>query len=242
MRQIRIFQAGDYHPGQRVELSPQAAQHVALVLRMSASEPLTLFNGKHETEYHATIVSSDRKSVIVEVLDAEQISRESPLNIELAQVISKGDRMEFAIQKAVELGVSSIQPLFSERCVVKLDEKRLRKKQQQWQAISIAACEQSGRCIVPEVKPAISFVEYLQKAEGQGVILNPEAQYSLKALNFSKQPLFILIGPEGGFSDDEVAQAKAAHVTSASLGPRVLRTETAALAALSIIQAVGGDL
>lgn len=242
MRQVRIFQAGDYQPGQQLELSAQALQHVAVVLRMKAKESLILFNGRQEVAFHATIVSSERRKVVVEIVSKEEVHLESPLKIELAQVISKGERMEFAIQKAVELGVSSIQPLFSERSVVKLDEKRLSKKQEQWQAISIAACEQSGRCIVPEVKPAIKFSDYLKKAQGQGVMLAPGAKSALKSLPLRQDALFLLIGPEGGFSEAEMELAKAEQVITASLGPRILRTETAALAALSVIQASSGDL
>lgn len=242
MRQVRIFQAGEYQPGQQIELSPQAAQHVALVLRMKVSEPLILFNGRQEKDYHASIVSADRKHVKVEIISVENTHRESPLKIELAQAISKGDRMDFAIQKAVELGVSSIQPLFSERCVVKLDEKRLTKKQQQWQAISVGACEQSGRCLVPEVKPAMQFSDYIKKIEGQGLILAPGAEVSLSSVACSQQPLSLLIGPEGGFSETEIKQAASESIQALSLGPRILRTETAALTALAVLQANGGDL
>jgi len=243
MREVRIYQAGDYSVGQRVELSPEAAQHTAVVLRMQAGESLTLFNGT-QCEFEATITQVKKKQVVVSINYCKEISRESPLQIHLGQAISKGDRMEWVMQKSVELGVHSITPLISERCVVKLDKERMLKKVQQWQAIVIAACEQCGRNIVPVVHSPIHLVEFIQKTQSQlKLILDPNGNKNWRDYPINKSSnIALLIGPEGGFNKDEAALAFNHQFVSLSLGPRILRTETAAISALSLLQAVGGDL
>lgn len=242
MRTIRIYQAGPYSLGESLDLSPTASQHVGVVLRMQPGDELTLFCGNNR-EYSARIACVNKKKVTVLITDVYEINRESSRPIHLAQAISKGDRMEWAIQKAVELGVTSITPLFTEHCVVKLDETRLAKKQAQWQAIAVAACEQSGRTMVPMIHPASSYATYLQNCNASmKLVLHPRAAISWREYTFTAGDIALLIGPEGGLSDAEISQAQSHGFQTLCLGPRILRTETAAIAALSVLQAVAGDL
>lgn len=242
MRTIRIYQQGHYGVGELVELSATASQHVGVVLRMQPADELTLFCGDNR-EFSARVASVHKKKVIVMITAVKDANRESNRLIHLAQAISKGDRMEWVIQKAVELGVTSITPLFTAHCVVKLDAERLAKKQAQWQAIAIAACEQSGRNQLPIVHPACSLNEYLQACDATTkLVLHPLAAKSWRDYLFATGDIALLIGPEGGLSDDEIDVAQAHHFQSLCLGPRILRTETAAITALSVLQAVAGDL
>jgi 16S rRNA (uracil1498-N3)-methyltransferase len=169
---------------------------------------------------------------------------ESPLETVLLQGISKGDRMDYSIQKAVELGVTRIQPLFTERCDVKLSGDKLDKKRRQWQDIAINACEQSNRNVVPEIAQPETYQAWLKAANApSGLVLSPTAEHSLTTLNpsLAESPIHLLIGPEGGLTDDEVDLAVAAGLTAIQLGPRILRTETAAPVILAALQTLWGD-
>ena len=242
MRTIRIYQPGPYEKGHTVELSAAASQHVGVVLRMQPSEQLILFCGDNR-EFSATITTLHKKKVVVTISEVHDVSRESPRAIHLAQALSKGERMEFVIQKAVELGVASITPLFTSRCVVRLDAERLSKKQAQWQAIAIAACEQSGRNQLPVIHQACSLEIYLQQCLAPTkLVLHPTVIKSWREYAFNAGDIALLIGPEGGLSDKEVSLAKESLFQPLCLGPRILRTETAAIAAISVIQAISGDL
>ncbi|MFV0820097.1 16S rRNA (uracil(1498)-N(3))-methyltransferase [Legionella micdadei] len=242
MREIRIYQAGPYHSGQTIELSPEAGQHVGVVLRMQPGDKITLFYGDNR-EFDAILVAVHKKKVSVQITSEREMSRESPRVIHLAQAISKGERMEFVMQKAVELGVASITPLITARSVVKLDQARMEKKLSTWQAIAIAACEQSGRNQIPKVKAALTLEEYLQTNVGQlKFVLDPKGANTWRDYHFNQSELALLIGPEGGFSQEELRQIFSADFKPLSLGPRILRTETAAIVALSVLQAVCGDL
>lgn len=242
MRKIRIFQPGDYKVNDLLELSSEAGQHVGVVLRMQADQFVTLFRGDNR-EFEALLVRVHKKKVLVKIVSDEAISRESPCALHLLQGISRGERMEVVVQKAVELGVNSIRPLITERCAVKLNSIRLEKKCQQWQAIAIAACEQSGRNYVPKIHAPVTLVTYLQdKAKGLHLVLAPETDKTWRDYDFKQTTLSLFIGPEGGWSSNELHMMIAEKTASLSLGPRILRTETAAIAALSILQAVCGDL
>jgi len=241
VKKIRIYQSGEFTEGMSVTLSEEAGQHVGVVLRMHVGEQLCLFNGTNQ-EFTSTITAINKKKVLVTIDSSAQVNRESPLHIHLAQAISKGERMEFVIQKAVELGVNTITPLISERCVVKLDAARIQKKVQQWQAIAVAACEQSGRNVVPLIAQPLSLEHYLNQCKAFiKLILHPYQAQPLKSFKI-EESIALLIGPEGGFSEEEVLQAQALHFQPVSLGPRILRTETATITALSVLQALGGDL
>ncbi|KTD07664.1 16S rRNA (uracil(1498)-N(3))-methyltransferase [Legionella jamestowniensis] len=242
MREIRIYQPGDYAPGQTLELSPSAGQHVGIVLRRQVDETITLFRGDNY-EFEAVITAVHKKKVVVNILNQRLVNRESPRSIHLAQAISKGERMEIVIQKAVELGVSSITPLLSERSVVRLDEERMEKKLAQWQAIAIAACEQCGRNQVPKIEASLYLNDYLQRhLHALKFVLHPDMGKSWRDYQILTDNIALLIGPEGGFSAQEIEQILSYNFNPLSLGPRVLRTETAAIAALSVLQAICGDL
>ncbi|GAA5194051.1 16S rRNA (uracil(1498)-N(3))-methyltransferase [Ferrimonas gelatinilytica] len=242
MRIPRIYQPGPLEVGQTLALDDDGANHVGRVLRMQAGQALILFNGEGD-QFPATITEAGKKQVLVRIEQRESQDSESPLSLHLGQVISRGDKMEFTIQKAVELGVASITPLWSERCGVKLSGDRLDKKIHQWQKVAIAACEQCGRNRVPEVRPVMKLEPWLAEPfDGLKLNLHPRARYSINTLPEPVTTLRLLIGPEGGLSPGEIEAAAAQGFTDILLGPRVLRTETAALTAITALQVRFGDL
>lgn len=244
MRVPRIYEtAGQpWQSGSNIVLSEDATNHVGRVLRMTAGQQLELFNGDGNN-YAATIVEATKRSVTVTIEQVAINKSETPLAIHLAQGISRGERMDFVLQKSVELGVTEITPLFTERCGVKLTGERLLKKQQQWQKIVIAACEQSGRSVVPQVHTPLHLQQWLASAPtGLKLTLDPYAAKPLRDLADSPQHVTLFIGPEGGLTEAEVQAAATQQFLPVRLGPRILRTETAALTALSVIQYQFGDL
>ncbi|MCG9695617.1 16S rRNA (uracil(1498)-N(3))-methyltransferase [Shewanella sp. Isolate11] len=242
MRVPRIYQSSALAQGQNIMLDSEAAGHVGRVLRMSAGEQIELFNGDGNN-YLSEIVAASKKNVEVTTISQSANPSESPLNLHLGQVISRGDRMDFTIQKSVELGVNTITPLFSERCGVKLSGERLDKKIQQWQKIVISACEQCGRSVVPEVRPAMTLELWCaENSDALKLNLHPRASHGINGLALDTQRVRLLIGPEGGLSATEIAMTEQHHFTDVLLGPRVLRTETAALTTISALQLRFGDL
>jgi len=241
MRTVRIYHPAPLLTGNTLFLDEDAANHVGRVLRMQSGQPLQLFNGDGNN-YAATITDVGKKQVQVSISAVTENPVESSLRIHLGQGISRGDRMDFAIQKAVELGVTEITPLFTERCGVKLDGERLAKRNEQWQKIAISACEQSGRSVVPTVHPAKTLAEWLaQPTKELALTLDPRASATIKTLA-PASAIRLVIGPEGGFTDHEVAITASAGFNGIQLGPRILRTETAALTAISALQLQFGDL
>ena len=241
MRVPRIYHDSSLVCDTEIMLNEDAANHVGRVLRLGEGHALELFCGDNHI-YKGVITQASKKHVAVNIVEKTLQDVESPLKVHLVQGISRGDRMDFTLQKSVELGVASITPIFTERCGVKLQGERLQKKRQQWQKIVIAACEQSGRNCVPEVCEPMTLDAYLAQAERpQTLTLEPSAQHSLKSAPINRE-LALLIGPEGGFSPAEVERTHAAQCMPVRLGPRVLRTETAALTALAALQANHGDL
>lgn len=228
--------------GQVFALGDEAANHVGRVLRMNAGQSIQVFSGDGY-DYDAEIVSASKKNVEVRVTDVQFNNSESPLKIHLGQGISRGDRMDFVLQKSVELGVHSITPLFTERCGVKLSGERLEKKRQQWQKIVISACEQSGRAFVPQVLTPVGLPQWLAELPpALRLTLDPQATKALREQQLINQHIQLLVGPEGGLTETEVAAAATADFQPVQLGPRILRTETAALTALSVVQYQFGDL
>ncbi len=241
VRNIRIYQPGSYAVGQELCLSASQGAHVGVVLRMLPGHALTLFAGDTR-EYSATILSVHKKNVVVRIDSECIIDCESPCQIHLAQAISKGDRMEWVIQKATELGVTSITPVLTSHCAVKIDHARLLKKQLHWQAVAIAACEQSGRTHVPVIATAIRLDVFLQQCQTNARwILHPRASQPWPMQKVPCQAATLLVGPEGGFDEAELQTACAMQFQPIKLGPRTLRTETAAIAAISILQMLYGD-
>ncbi|MBE8167948.1 MAG: 16S rRNA (uracil(1498)-N(3))-methyltransferase [Shewanella sp.] len=242
MRIPRIYQSSKLIADQIINLDDDAAAHVGRVMRMVAGDQLSLFNGDGN-DYLSEIIESGKKSVTVKVLSRQENKSESPLNIHLGQVISRGDRMDFTLQKSVELGVNTITPLFSERCGVKLSGERLDKKIQQWQKIIISACEQSGRSTVPQIRPAMQLQDWCaETTSALKLNLHPRASHGINGLKLDNQKVRLLIGPEGGLSADEITMTEQYTFTDILLGPRVLRTETAALTTISALQLKFGDL
>ncbi|MFT5812598.1 MAG: 16S rRNA (uracil1498-N3)-methyltransferase [Psychroserpens sp.] len=247
MRNPRIYQAQAFEVGQTQALNEDAFGHIVRVLRLKYGDDITLFNGIAEQqgyyEYQAKLCNVNKRHADVEIIATKLIENESPLNIHLAQGISRGERMDFTLQKSVELGVNTITPIFTERCNVKLSGERLEKKHQQWQKIVISACEQSGRCTVPIVAAPIYLDDWLQQ-ESTALKLNlhPKAKHSIMSLPIENQRVRLLIGPEGGLNNDEISRANTAGFHDVLLGPRVLRTETAALTAITALQCRYGDL
>ena len=247
MSKTRIYQNSEFILNETVKLSDDAFGHIVRVLRLTEGDTVTLFNGYESYQYTAKLVDVKKKHASVEILSQEAVSNESPLNIHLGQGVSRGDRMDFTLQKSVELGVNKITPLFTERCGVKLSTERLAKKREQWQKIVISACEQSGRCIVPEVTEPMFLQDWLkQETSALKLNLHPKAKHSIMTLpmenTVKNQRVRLLIGPEGGLSDEEIAQANQTGFQDILLGPRILRTETAALTAITGLQCRFGDL
>jgi len=247
MRNPRIYQKQTMQPAETIELDDDAFGHVVRVLRLKDGDAITLFNGQlfggQLGDFNAELVNVGKKKAQAKIINFVAKSNESPLNIHLGQGISRGDRMDFALQKSVELGVNTITPLFTERCGVKLTGDRLAKKKDQWQKIVISACEQSGRCTIPVVKDPISLDEWAsQETSALKLNLHPRAEHSIMSLPEKNERVRLLIGPEGGLCDEEIESVNNQGFTPVLLGPRVLRTETAALAAITALQCRYGDL
>lgn len=241
MRISRIYSSVQLLPSQAVELGEKASHYISRVLRLKEGAGLILFDGSGR-QFEAVINSIGKKTVIVETGPAADTNLESPLAIHLGIAISKGDRMDWVIQKATELGVSEITPLLSERVEVKLKGERLQKKMEHWQQISISSCEQCGRNIVPTVhalSPVDNWIKTVSAEEK--FVLHHRANCILEP-GTPISSLALLIGPEGGLSEQEIAQAAQSGFNQLTLGPRVLRTETAPLAAISILQSIWGDM
>jgi 16S rRNA (uracil1498-N3)-methyltransferase len=243
VRLTRVYVDAPLAAGERVILEGNAASHVSRVLRLRVGEALTLFNGAGG-EYAASIDAARGGRLTVAVGEPRAVERESPLTLTLAQGVSRGERMDLVVQKATELGVSGIVPLFTERSVVRLGAQQAERKLNHWRAIAIAACEQSGRNRLPKVAPPLSLADLLRSGadrEGGRLLLSPGATSRLDALPHPATSVTVLIGPEGGLTDAEQEAAVAAGFLPVRLGPRVLRTETAAIAALALLQREFGD-
>lgn len=242
MRIPRIYHAAAIASHSQFYLAGEAAHHVGRVLRMRPGQRLLLFNGEDQV-FAAHIVSLDKTGVRVAVAEGQHADCESPLNIHLGQVISRGERMDFTVQKAVELGVAAITPLFSTRCGVALPAERLAKKQAQWQKIAVAACEQCGRNRVPAVSLPRDLISWsTETGTAVKLILDPRAEQTVNSLSAPITRVRLLIGPEGGLTDAEMAALTQNGFSGIRLGQRILRTETAALTAVTALQVKFGDL
>ena len=242
MRLSRIHTARALAVAETVMLDGPASHYLARVLRVSKGDPVVLFNGDGN-DYPGKIVDVHHKGVTVLLSGIRNPENESPLRITLVQAISRSERMDYSLQKATELGVDCIQPLLSRRVEVRLDKKRMAKRLKHWQAVVVSACEQSGRAVVPEVLPPLQLANWLtDESDRQRFVLDPEAKTKLTDTRLKDNSVAILVGPEGGFTEEERGQAKAARITAVSLGPRVLRTESAGPAAIAVLQSMAGDL
>jgi len=238
MRLSRFFIDAPLSIGEH-ELPEAQAHYIGRVLRMAVGDAVQLFDGSG-TEFRATLSEVGKKQVRVQVTEGFAGMAESPLQIHLGQGLSRGERMDWAIQKATELGVTQITPIISERCEVRLKDERAEKRQAHWQQIAVSACEQCGRSVVPVVNPPMTLADWLKATQADlKLVLHPVAEPLVS--HAKPASLAFLIGPEGGLNDAEVAQAQDAGFHAARLGPRVLRTETAPVVALSVAQQLWGD-
>jgi 16S rRNA (uracil1498-N3)-methyltransferase len=242
MRRTRIHVIEPLAAASEFVLPEQAATHLTRVLRLKPGAMLTLFDGRGG-EYAAELSSIEREGVRVRVLSHTPIERESPLAITLLQGIARGERMDLVVQKATELGVTTVVPLLTERAVVQLDAKQRERKRSHWQAIAIAACEQCGRNRVPTIALPTELGTALtqQDASSANWLLAAESTAALAALTPAITAARLLVGPEGGLAPIEIAHAERAGFSAVRLGPRVLRTETAGLAAIVSLQCLAGD-
>jgi 16S rRNA (uracil1498-N3)-methyltransferase len=250
MRLTRLHVAGPLRSANRYALPQNAARHLIRVLRSNVGDPLILFDGSGG-EYAARIHSVQRDDVEVDVGKHDPIERESPLHLTLLQGVSRGERMDWVVQKATELGVTAIVPLLTARSVVSLPGVQADKKVQHWRAIAIGACEQSGRNRVPQIAVPASLQHYLgslpqvgslEAAAQSRLLLSPLADTRLIDAPLEQQAVTLLIGPEGGLAKEEQELARLRGFLPVRLGPRMLRTETAAVSALTVLQQRCGDL
>lgn len=236
----RIYQPVPLAVGM-LQLEENASHHLARVLRAAVKDEVIIFNGEGG-EYHGVIQQINKKNVVVELSKFVDRNSESPVVISLAQGIARGEKMDFVIQKAVELGVSEIFPIISERCNVRLDQEREQKRMQHWQAVVISACEQSGRNRLPVVHAPLMLSDWLEQSHAEmKLVLSPHVTKKLKDVSVKPASIAVLIGPEGGLSEREIETTIKYNFTALNLGPRILRTETAAVAALSVLQFHFGD-
>lgn len=240
MRVSRVFVANSLEKGQTIALDDEAAHYVKTVLRLKQDAEIILFNGQGG-EYIGSLSEVSRKSVRVKLHQWRAKDVESSLCIAMGLAISRGDRMDFAVQKAVELGVTELSPILTERCVVQLNADKEETRLKHWQKIAGHAAEQCGRTFVPQLTPVMKLEEWLNKQTGLKLFLDPFAENSLGNLQPEAQRVTLLTGPEGGFAEHERFLVKSAGFVPVKLGLRILRTETAALAALAAIQTLWGD-
>lgn len=237
----RFYLADALQPGQNISLPENVIRHLH-VLRVREGEEITLFNGNGHS-YPTRLLSLAKRQAVAEVLSEQTADNESPLAISLIQAVSSGERMDFTLQKSVEMGVTEIFPVTSARSIVKLSGERAEKRQERWQEIVIAACEQCGRNRIPTVHPLLPLSQRLQQLPQSDVrlLMGLHHPTSLKAIQPAPQRITLMIGPEGGWSPEEEAAAFQTGFQSILLGKRVLRTETAALAAIAAMQTLWGD-
>ena len=243
MSPTRLFSPVRLQAHSRQTLDSGQARYLARVLRLRLGDSLILFDGTGG-EFSAEIVLVEKNRVDVETGSLAECSTESELSIQLVQGISKGDRMDTVIQKATELGVQKVSPVLSDYSVVKLDQNKAAKRRDHWQKIAQSACEQCGRNVVPHIDSVISLNAWHDQNDNDSttrLMLAPDATTTLASVSNPKKEATLLIGPEGGFSNAEEERAASTGIQLVSLGPRILRTETAAIAAISVVQTLWGD-
>ena len=244
MRVTRVHVELPLSAGIEIELPENAANHLARVLRLEVGDTSVLFNGDGH-DYPARLIEVGKRMVRVEVGTGIVINNESALRLLLLQGVARGEKMDLILQKATELGVASLHPLYSQRSEVRLDGARADKRLAHWRGVVVSACEQSGRARVPDVAMPLPLAQALAQLPDGGLrlILSPDADASLLRLALDPtQSVFLAVGPEGGWSPQDLEQLVAAGFTGVRLGPRVLRTETAGLAAIAALQVLHGDL
>lgn len=245
MRAVRVHVDMPLVAGTRIELAGGGAEHVLRVLRLGAGDPLTLFNGDGH-DYAGVIETADRRRASVRIDARRDALAESPLRLTLAQALARGDKMDWIVQKATELGVQRIVPLATERSEVRLDASRARKRLAHWRAVACAACEQCGRAVLPHIDAPVALPDWLAAQAADDTLrlaLMPGDGMRTRELDLGgRMTASLAVGPEGGWGERDLRALREARFSALRLGPRVLRTETAGVAALAALQAVHGDL
>jgi 16S rRNA (uracil1498-N3)-methyltransferase len=236
----RFYLDAPLRAGSVCTLPEDSAHHAVHVLRLREGDDVTLFNGRGG-EFAARIASMQRLRISIDLLQQRAIERESPLRITLVQGVSSGERMDSTVRKAVELGVAEVQPVLATRSVARPKGERADSRRSHWQKVVVAACEQCGRNRVPEVLPLVSVTDYRATTLGMKILLSPLAERGLSKIPLQGTDFVLAAGPEAGFTEQEEAALVEAGFVPASLGSRVLRTETAAVAALAALNALRGD-
>ena len=243
---IRIFTKQTLINNTEILLDDFAFNHLIKVLRLQEGANFKLFNGDGN-DYAAQLIQIEKKRASAKIISNQKNNTESPLKIHLFQAIAKGDKMDFIVQKACELGISEITPIYTQRSIGRLDQERIEKKLQHWEAVAISACEQSGRSVIPIIHQACYFLDLIKLPTFKDnnifkIILDPFAQANLKSLNLNNdQKIAIFIGPEGGLNHEEISCLSQNNCQGINLGPRILRTETAGIAIIATLQALYGD-
>jgi 16S rRNA (uracil1498-N3)-methyltransferase len=242
MRIPRIYTAQELAVDTEVLLPEQAGEHAVRVLRLERGHPLILINGDGR-EYDAELASLAKRAVTAVITKARDVDREAPLSITLAQSIARGEKMDWILQKATELGVSNVVPLVTERTEVKLDEERAERRMAHWNSVIESACEQCGRTTLPAIAPPQRIDRWLTTLDFKGMRLAmiPNGETTLRQLAKTEAGVIVVVGPEGGLSGQDIAMLHQADFLALKLGPRILRTETAGIAAIAALQALHGD-
>ena len=244
MRTIRIYVDQPLKSGVEVSLPRQAAAHVGRVLRLRSGDPLVLFNGDG-LDYACELIESGAREARVRVRAERAAAAESPLRITLAQALARGEKMDWIVQKATELGVASIVPLITERSEVKLDIARAEKRVAHWLGVATGACEQSGRARIPVMHTPVTLSSWLQSLDPQKpearLALLPDGEIKPRDLGRIESAVLLVVGPEGGFGESDIAALRNAGFRALAIGPRILRTETAGIVALAALQSLYGD-
>jgi len=235
----RFYLDAPLRAGSSVALPEDSAHHALHVLRVRTGDEVTLFNGRGG-EYAARVAAIERRRLLVDILEHHAVERESALKVTLVQGVSSGERMEFTIRKAVELGVAEIQPVLAAGSVARPRGERAASRQAHWQRIAISACEQCGRNRIPVVHPLMPAADTVERGPGTKVLLSPRSELAFSRVKFA-EAVILAAGPESGFNAEEEEAFLASGFVPVKLGPRVLRTETAALAALAALNALKGD-
>lgn len=242
MRISRIYTDQPLQPESTVLLDEKSTHYLSRVLKLRPGNPLVVFNGDG-FDYSAEIAAVSRHETELTISTRLPAAQEPTLQITLVQAISRGERMDYCLQKATELGVASIQLLFTERVEVRLDRQRAEKRMAHWRGVIISACEQSGRAQIPLLKAPVSLEAWIGEVPaGQRLVLDPDSENPLAQVAASQGPVALLVGPEGGLSSVELEMLRRAGVNAVRFGPRVLRTETAGPAAIAVLLSKSGDL
>lgn len=243
MRSHRLFAPVKLNVGEEATLGEKAAHYLSRVLRLREGNEIILFNGDGH-DYRCKVVRGGRERLAAQVLESTPNDTESPLRITLVQALSRGERMDYCLQKATEMGVTAFQLLLSERVELKLKGERLEKRMAHWRAVVESACEQSGRARLPDLLPPLGLVAWLEvpgaDTAAQRLVLDADAGMPLRQLD-PGQCIELAVGPEGGFTEAELDLMTGSGVAAVRLGPRILRTETAGPAALAVLQSMAGD-